>query len=254
MIIECRYERSKAGGFSLMELAIVLMIIGTLMSGVLVAVSASVTNTRITDTRAQLREIEEALYGFAQTQGRLPCPSDGADGFEAVTVPGGDCVVMHGFVPSATLGLYGATNDDGLLLDSWSNPFRYSLFSEEGLPDNPDFSSSSSINNFFNNVGAVDSTNMLEVKSCSLEGVCAQSLTNTAPAVVLSMGANWLTYTSINEGINAGTDEVDGYASHADNELVFNVADYSEENFDDQIVWLSPYVLFNRLINAGKLP
>jgi hypothetical protein len=80
---------------------------------------------------------------------------------------------------------------------------------------------------------------------------------DSVPAVVFSMGANWITYTSVNEESNAGDGTVTLVGSRT-----YNVTDsndfisttYSEENFDDQIIWLSPYVLFNRLVSAGKLP
>ncbi|MEX1058406.1 MAG: prepilin-type N-terminal cleavage/methylation domain-containing protein, partial [Natronospirillum sp.] len=59
-------------GFSLMELAVVLTIVGILLSGVLMAVSQSAENTRRIETRAQLNGLMQALHGFAQANGRLP--------------------------------------------------------------------------------------------------------------------------------------------------------------------------------------
>jgi prepilin-type N-terminal cleavage/methylation domain-containing protein len=244
-------SRKLNSGFSLMELAIVLMIVGTLMSGVLVAVSQTAENNRRTNARAQLRQVEEALYGFAQATGRLPCPAtDTSAGYEDIT--GGVCEEMHGFVPSATLDLYGQTNDDGLLLDAWQNPLRYSLVITEDSsdPGNPDFSSQTSITDFFNNGYTLDTTNMLQV--CADAACSGTVLANTVPAVVLSMGADWSTYTSADETMNAGTVLLGGYP--VKNDLSFVSASYAEDQFDDQLVWLSPYVLFNRLVSAGKLP
>jgi hypothetical protein len=42
------------------------------------------------------------------------------------------------------------------------------------------------------------------------------------------------------------------YAIATDNQFVST--DYAEDLFDDQLIWLSPYVLFNRMISAGRLP
>lgn len=62
-------------GFSLIEMAVVLLILGTLMSGVLVAVTQTTESNRRSNARTQLRTIEEALYGYAQAFGSLPCPA-----------------------------------------------------------------------------------------------------------------------------------------------------------------------------------
>jgi hypothetical protein len=65
------------------------------------------------------------------------------------------------------------------------------------------------------------------------------------------MGADWATFTSADEVENAeGTLGI--YAIATDNQFVST--DYAEDLFDDQLIWLSPYVLFNRMISAGRLP
>ncbi len=73
------------------------------------------------------------------------------------------------------------------------------------------------------------------------------------------MGENWANTTSTNERENANntaplTGTVSGRQYYLNNDFVFVSANYSEENFDDQLVWLSPYILFNRMVSAGKLP
>lgn len=234
------------GGFSLMELAIVLMIIGTLMSGVLVAVGQSAANARITNAKAQLREIEEALYGFAQAYGRLPCPA--TDSSVPANYEDTACSEPHGFIPSGTLGIQGPLNADGLLVDPWQNPIRYSVILDE-LAGTPDFTDATSIQDFFTDGTAVTNANTFEI--CE-DSACAQNYSDTVPAVVLSMGANWASYSSADEIMNAGDQTMSGYAIKDD--FTFVSATYSEDNFDDQLVWLSPYVLFNRLVSAGKLP
>lgn len=258
----CKCFSSRHSGFSLMELAIVLMIIGTLMSGVLVAVSQSTASARITTARAQLREIEEALYGFAQANGRLPCPATATPAVDPTTigeenpVGGGVCAVSHGFVPVATLDLYGPTNSDGLLLDPWQNPIRYSVASYADVAT-PSFTSAVDLGTLFNMYPSdfVDDSDMLSVCNTPL---CDDIVyANSAPAVLLSMGANWATYSSANEEQNAGdgtTTLVGDNTYNITDSNDFVNATYSEENFDDQLVWVSPYVLFNRLVSAGKLP
>jgi prepilin-type N-terminal cleavage/methylation domain-containing protein len=241
-------------GFTLMELAIVLMIIGTLMSGVLVAVGQSMRNTRITDAKAQLREIEEALYGYAQAYGRLPCPATNvSDGLSSTVTNDitGDCTHWHGFVPISTLGLYGPVNTDGLLMDPWQNPVRYSVAPLQ-YSGQTAFTNATSLGALFD-AAALSSTNMLRV--CYHDDCLVDEIhSDIVPALVFSMGDNWASYTSDDEIMNAGSTTLGTYAIKPSTDRDFVNTTYSEENFDDQIVWLSPYVLFNRLINAGKLP
>jgi hypothetical protein len=172
--------------------------------------------------------------------------------------------ITTGFVPAATLGISGLTTSNGLLLDSWNNPLRYSLVTTANLANsgNPDFSDSASIKSFFSGNYTLGPTNMIEV-NCTDPAVTTcnggLTLTNTTPVIILTMGENWASSTSIAEATNAGDNTLtDGstytYRVHLSGQNIYVSNPYSEENFDDQIVWLSPYVLFNRMVSAGKLP
>lgn len=236
-------------GFSLIEMAMVLMILGTLMGGVLVAVSQTTENSRRVTARTQLREVETALYGFAQINGRLPCPARHDSNGNEHPIGGPVCTSPNGFVPSATLSLNGTVNPDGLLLDPWGNPLRYSV----ATTTSPAFTDKNSIQAFFNAGTQLAQTNMLKV--CSSSACTSGSeLATMLPALVISMGADWAIYASANEQANAGNGSttLGTYNVASDNEFVS--AEYAEDQFDDQMVWLSPYVLFNKMISAGKLP
>ena len=121
------FSPDKQFGFSLVEMAMVLMILGILLSGVLVAVGDSTDSIRISNARTQLESIGEALYGFAQANGRLPCPATNTSDGEEAPLGGGACTNNFGLLPNVTLGLFGAINEDGLLLDPWQNPYRYAV-------------------------------------------------------------------------------------------------------------------------------
>lgn len=243
-----RYKRYPQAGFSLIEMAMVLLILGILMSGLLVAVGNTTENTRRTQTNAQLEQIELALYGFAQATGRLPCPATStSDGYEA-PVGGGDCTAQHGFIPAVTLNLRGAVNDDGLLLDPWSNPYRYSV-SVRNTASGRSFTSVAGLAFEFSN-GPLTTTDMLCVSDTA--GCTGVTIADMVPAVVLSMGANWPTFTSTNETENAGG-ATDGIYSIS-NTVNFVDTTYAEETFDDMLIWLSPFILYNKLISAQKLP
>lgn len=118
-------------GFSLIELAVVMVIVSVLLGGLLVSLSQSRETALRSDAQRGVDSLVEALYGFAQATGRLPCPasatSNGLESPVGGSTAGSACDQQHGFIPSATLGLSGAVNADGLLTDPWQNPYRYSV-------------------------------------------------------------------------------------------------------------------------------
>lgn len=240
-------------GFTLIEMAVVLLILGTLLGGLLTAVTQVSENARRTDARSQLERIEEALYGFAQAYGYLPCPATStSDGYEA-PIGGGDCTAQHGFVPAATLGLYGSINADALLLDPWSNPYRYSVAVRDSSGNDRAFTDQGGLNTEFSD-GNLTTTDMLRVCEDETSGATctATVLSDLVPAIVLSMGADWATFTSASETENAGG-ATDGVYSISNTED-FISTEFSEDLFDDILIWISPYVLYGRLITAGQLP
>jgi prepilin-type N-terminal cleavage/methylation domain-containing protein len=104
-------------GFSLAELAVVLVIVALLLGGLVMPLSAQRDQQQTATTEATMREAVEALRGFAAAQGRAPCPAP-APG--AVELPaGGHCAQASGYLPGPTLGL--------LALDAWGRPLRYAV-------------------------------------------------------------------------------------------------------------------------------
>ena len=116
-------------GFTLVEMAIVLMIVGLLLGGLLVPLSAQMEQRNITDTQKSLSEIRDALIGYTLANGRLPCPAaPNTTGVES-PIGGGACTNFYnGFVPAATLGLAG-TDSAGYAVDAWGNRIRYAVTS-----------------------------------------------------------------------------------------------------------------------------
>jgi len=104
-------------GFSLVELAIVLVIVALLASGLLVGIAAQRNAAETIDAQRQLENVRETLTGFALTHGRLPCPalpnlasSDANAGVE-------NCAQPHGVLPWVTLGVPE--------VDPWGRRFTY---------------------------------------------------------------------------------------------------------------------------------
>jgi type II secretory pathway pseudopilin PulG len=235
--------KATTSGFSIIELAIVLAIVSTLLGGLLLSLSEVRESTNRTDAVNTMDEIKEALYGFAQINGRLPCPATTTSLGAEVPAGGGVCTQRYGFLPWSTLGLSGPTNADNLLMDGWLSPYRYNV----------------------SNVSASAFTTAGQIRALGMGAlapnlqICTDSacgagtvLFNSAPAVIVSLGANFATFTSANERANSGETTQNGYRHANNNNFVSTV--YNEATFDDMITWLSPSILFTRMIAAGQLP
>jgi prepilin-type N-terminal cleavage/methylation domain-containing protein len=73
--LNCEKMTRTSRGFSLIELAIVITIIGILLAGFLQFYSVLVQKQRYDLTKQRLREIRTALTVYAITHERLPCPA-----------------------------------------------------------------------------------------------------------------------------------------------------------------------------------
>ena len=71
----CSGAAGPVHGFTLIEMAVVLAIVGFILGGLLVPLRTQFDAARYDTVRAQLRTAEEALIGYAVANGgRLPCP------------------------------------------------------------------------------------------------------------------------------------------------------------------------------------
>ena len=121
-----------AAGFSLIEIAIVLLIISLIAVAVGSASIGAVEARRYSGTVQNMQKVEDALVSFVSTNSRLPCPADGANtatdatfGLEQRTGSGNTtaCTGMtRGVVPWRSLGL---TQSD--VTDGWLSLFTYRL-------------------------------------------------------------------------------------------------------------------------------
>lgn len=232
-------------GFSILEMAVVLVILSILLSGVLMSLG-QVQESKYRSTAEQdLANLVEALYGFAQANGRLPCPATAASGGLEAPVGGSTtvtpCTQRFGFIPSATLGLAGSVNTQSLLLDPWQSPYRYAV-------TNANLNAFTSPNGMRN---ATISALAPNFRICA-QAACTTVTASSVPAVVMSLGQNWTAFTGADEAENSGETTTAGYRHGNDNDFVST--GYVEDVFDDIITWISPNILYTRLISAGQLP
>lgn len=120
------YLFPKQSGFSLIEMAIVLVILGFILGGVIGGLSSQREVQKRSDTQRQLEEIRNAVVGFAQINNRLPCPASLTSLGRSVPTTSGPCTpgVNNRFVPYADLGIQGNVVG-GVLVDTWLQPVQY---------------------------------------------------------------------------------------------------------------------------------
>jgi prepilin-type N-terminal cleavage/methylation domain-containing protein len=63
-------------GFTLIEMAIVMVVIGLLLSGGILALAPVIQSSKTTDTNSRLDRVEQALLVYVIQNGCLPCPTD----------------------------------------------------------------------------------------------------------------------------------------------------------------------------------
>lgn len=254
--------RPGQAGFSLLELAIVLLIVGVLMGGLIMPLSARMAQQKVDSTRQQLDQIRQALVGHALAHDALPCPATpSSDGLASATATG--CTRQHGFVPAVTLGLPGAQNRDKLLLDAWGSPIRYSVTSSDANADgNWDFVRPGGMR-AVTLASLAPSLDICTTTTGSSATACASNattLTSTAPAVILSLGPDWATASSADQLENLGATVGGGpsgttYPVAADDVFVTRTPGAQAGNeFDDLVTWVSPATFYGELVSAGRLP
>lgn len=248
-------------GFSLVEMAIVLVVMGALLGGLVLPLRQTVEQTRRSDAKAQLAEIRHALLGFAASRGRLPCPATPPSAGLEDPIGGGNCIRQHGFLPARTLALHGRVNGDGLLLDPWNGPVHYSVTqTDNGAVPGADFTSAGQM--AAEGLGTLLPDLVVCSRASGSASACTGSgnrtLADEAVAVVHTAGRNRATFSSASETENSGEAVVGGGATGQDyrlgNDRVFVARAYDEATFDDVVDWLSPNVLYDRMIAAGALP
>src|SRR5437588_803626 len=105
-----RQARRQNHGFSLVEMAVVVAIIGALLSAGLAALNVFRENQNVSQTMQKQNVIREALINYLRQYKRLPCPSTDVNGSEsrAAAVPPatlGNCMTTAGLIPYITLGI-----------------------------------------------------------------------------------------------------------------------------------------------------
>ncbi len=203
--------RANQSGFTLVEMAVVLLVMGLVIGGLLATAPAVLENQRYRDVRHALGLIEEALVGYAMANGGgLPAADITGDGVS-------DSGQGRGTLPWKSLGL----DPDLGRRDPWGNPFLYHAdanWRETPPPSPPN-----------------------TVTGLRVDDLSGSRLTLNNPAapvaVVGSFGANG-----------------SGDGDNGDGDVRYTSDQYVDNTFDDELRWLSRYVLLGKLVEAGVWP
>lgn len=263
----------KQNGFSLIELAIVLVIVTILIGGLAVPLSAQIEARRIAETRKTMQEAGEALTGYAMThfcqcvysgvgavgiltpattctlgcpnqnpsanfttlqRHYLPCPDTDFDGLENRTANA--CDSPRGLFPFAELG---AANQD-----AWGNHLHYSLTPEYG----------------HSTVGfGLTNANPADKQICSTNGCGVGTFVAiNIPVVLVSYGSNGWGARNVNGNTLSDPTSLD----EVENTDVINTfyvsriatdANAADGEFDDLVLWIPTPALISRVC-LGRCP
>ncbi len=273
-------------GFTLIEIAIVLVIVATLLGYAVAMIPMQQELKRYREAGRQMDEILDHLIGFAQVNGRLPCPDTVGD-VNGTLTPGtingiedtddlidnstgglpvdgivDNCKAFAGFLPARTLGMSRGDNLDnaGILLDPWGERYRYHVSNADaGVDGVIDLISPNGVRDeglanvalALNLVVCQDSTN-----PDAADIVCpvaAETIIANAAVVIYTSGRDRAAPALASDEQNENRDDFhDGT-----NDRVYVATtrrDVVNQEYDDKVRWISPNLLFSKMILAEQLP
>lgn len=212
-------RRHRQAGFTLAEIAIVLVIVTVLASMFVLPLGGQIEAKRRAEAREALDDIRTALVGYAIIHARLPCPTFTTDTSDS----------KHGIAPPASPPCTASTSD-GLLpwreigvppRDPWGNYWRYQV--------DP---------NFATTITSTTATARNLIVRDHDGADLTLTTDNTAAFIVYSVATN-----QAPDGLNASF-ETGTSATYEGGEPT--------TNFDDMLIWMGRPMLIARLAEAGS--
>lgn len=215
-------------GFTLVEMAVVLIIIGFVIGALLTPLGVQRDLKDYSESKARLEQIRDALYGYAIINGKLPCPTTTADPTDSINYGHGDTTctapTSEGVIPWKDLG--------AAEFDSWGVPRSQATDPWVGYwiyRVDPAFTSTFSLS-------TVTSGNIDVHKS---DGTSQTIAAERAVAVICTLGKD-----RVPNGQNASFETSNPIYEE----------DAQSPTFNDMCIWITRPSLFNKMVSAGKLP
>jgi prepilin-type N-terminal cleavage/methylation domain-containing protein len=252
-------------GFTLVEVAVVVAIVGLLMMGAIYTLSAQYEQRRYEETRARLVHARDLLLSFAIVNGRLPCPARSDSAGAEVRNAGGECRnaggvedhyggtlaggVTGGLLPATAIG-YVQVDAQGFALDAWGNRIRYAVAKTltgcAGSSTLPHFVRADRLKG---NGITCQPNDLIVCKSAA--GITATACGGTANQVMSQNLVVAIVFSTGKTGTTGSLGADEDANLNGDPVFVFHTP---APTFDDQYTWVTAGELYGRLIAAGILP
>lgn len=243
----------KRQGFTLAEMAVVMILIGIAMTMGLKMVTSTLENASYSETKSKQERIKIALIGYLRTNGRLPCPDNAAGVASGVEVS--PCINAgdgFGVVPWQTLGIPRDTVQDG-----WGNFFSYTV--ANGTAGSKNWTSRT-LGNPFDIKELTSPTTAFIFQELDTAGTALIGIPNKAVVVILSHGKNGFGAKTTKLALripttDAGAGEITNAAGGATFVLRPVTEDPAAFNgpYDDLLAYMSPQDLLQPLVSEGTL-
>ena len=214
-------------GFTLVEIAIVMVIFGLILGGIMGPLKMQRDNMKRKETQQSMETIKSALVGYTLRNGRIPCPDTTANGLENINMAGTNCANARGTVPWATLGV--------VKEDAWKHPFTYRVDTQ--FADN-NFVSGCPDADKLGITFQICSTGNIRVFDRNGGNLVASGI----PAIIVSHGSNGPATSDADEQENS------------DNNPNFVDKTHINQGYDDFVDWVNINNLVGKMVSANKLP
>ncbi len=256
-------------------MAIVLVVVGLLLTSVLSTVSTQLESRNIAETQNRLNQVKEALIGYAQANGRLPCPADGllatgatGAGQEPALVSNScPTAAKYAVLPWAALGVSES--------DVWGRRFTYKVSAEfsDAVTGTTTWGCGATIPvptpTLSSFALCAQGTFTIRTRTATVAGKDPGTPVSNVPVVIISHGKNgYGAYTSGGTQYTASTTGVDEPANANATATTFYSREQSPQEstcsdttpgsnfceFDDLLAYIPANVLITKMVSAGKLP
>lgn len=234
--------QEKSSGFTLLELAIVLTIIGILMLGATGSVKRYVENNHFKTTQQYLQQARKALLTYVALYGALPCPDSDNDGRSDDEFPGNgsaECRSAFGLLPYLELGLQPET--------SWGYPAVYAINRRAATHRCAESQSAC----FFREAGQVGFKTTYTSGGLEIRDSSGKMIAESVLAIVMSYGSNsGATFAAC---ANSGGEDEQANCTNNGSFTLDRSRDRSGDFFDDQLIWIDALAFKGHLLQTHRL-
>ena len=216
----------KQYGFTLVEMAVVLVIVGLILGGMFSGLTAMRETAKFKEDHQKLQDIKASLLSFVAINNRLPCPDSDNDGQENLNAD--FCQQDFGTLPFADLGTH-ASNAYGLA-------FSYQVNRQADTSDANDTANSASYFGVCADGACFDKDTPPKsgtpgAGNFTVEDGSSNNLAIQIPLLVISHGQNGCPSSRSSEESNN--------CSNLETTTTYYQAPQNRDSFDDVLIWLS---------------